>query len=80
MKALTKVFHLRELRLNAGLTQSEVANAAGISRRFYVALEVERQEPRVTAALRIARALDATVEEAFGHLDDLRKEATMNPQ
>lgn len=61
-------FRLRELRAAADLTQLEVAEAAGISRRFYSTLESERQEPRVVVALLIARALNTTVEDAFGHL------------
>ena len=61
-------FPLRELRLQRGFTQVEAARAAGVSRRFYVDVESKRQEPRVGAALLIARALGATVEEAFGGL------------
>lgn len=61
-------FPLRRLRIEAGMTQAEVADAAGVSRRFYCSLETERQEPRVVAALLIARALGTTVEEAFGDL------------
>jgi DNA-binding XRE family transcriptional regulator len=61
-------FPLRKLRVAAGMTQLQVAEGAGLSRRFYCALETERQEPRVVPAILIARALDTTVEEAFGHL------------
>lgn len=61
-------FPLRELRLEKGMTQAEVASAAKLSRRFYVMLEVEKQEPRVVNALLIAQALDVSVEKAFGHL------------
>lgn len=59
-------FRLRELRLEKGMTQAEVAKAAGLSRRFYNAVETERQEPRVVAAILIARVLETTVEAAFG--------------
>lgn len=61
-------FRLREVRLERGLTQSEVADAAKLSRRFYVALESERQEPRVVAGMKVARVLKTTVEDLFGHL------------
>lgn len=61
-------FPLRELRLEAGLTQVDVAKAVGLSRRFYVDVELKKQEPRVVAALLIARVLETTVEEAFGDL------------
>lgn len=68
MKGDKDRFPLRELRLTCNLSQVEVAKAAGISRRFYVDVESKRQEPRVVAALLIARVLGATVEEAFGDL------------
>lgn len=68
MKIQKNRFRLREVRLEKDMTQSEVASAAKLSRRFYVALETERQEPRVVAALRVARVLDSTVEDLFGHL------------
>lgn len=61
-------FRLREVRLKAGMTQSEVADAAKLSRRFYVALETERQEPGVVPAIRVARVLKTTVEDLFGRL------------
>ena len=61
-------FPLREVRLATGMTQSDVADASKISRRFYVALETERQEPRVVTAIRIARVLETTVEELYGHM------------
>ena len=56
----------RERRELLGLTQAEVAAAAGLSRQLVTALEAGRHAPSVTAALDIARALDTTVEELFG--------------
>jgi transcriptional regulator with XRE-family HTH domain len=61
-------FPLRELRLRRGMTQAEVAAYSRLSRRYYVEIEHGRQEPGVVAAILLADALGATVEEAFGHL------------
>lgn len=55
----------RELRERRGLSQLEVAAAAGITRQSLSSIEAERSRPTVDVALRIARALDATVEELF---------------
>lgn len=61
-------FLLRELRLERGLTQAEVAAYSRLSRRYYADVERGRQEPGVVAALMIADSLGTTVEGAFGHL------------
>jgi putative transcriptional regulator len=68
MEALKIRFRLREARLDTGMTQAEVADASKISRRFYVALETEKQEPRVVTALRLAGVLNTTVEDLYGHM------------
>ncbi|CAM3756154.1 MULTISPECIES: helix-turn-helix transcriptional regulator [Tsukamurella] len=47
------------------VTQAELAAAAGVSRQTMVAVEKGDYAPNVYLALRIARALDATVEELF---------------
>ena len=57
---------VRERRELLGLTQAEVAAAAGLSRQLVTALEAGRHAPSVTAALDLARALDTTVEALFG--------------
>ncbi|HZO62499.1 MAG TPA: helix-turn-helix domain-containing protein [Gaiellaceae bacterium] len=57
---------LRELRQARGLSQAELAGLAGVSRQLVGAAESGRHFPAVDAALRIARALGASVEEVFG--------------
>jgi transcriptional regulator with XRE-family HTH domain len=54
---------VRRLRRARGLSQDELATAAGVSRQAVGALEAGRHLPRVDAALRIARALGTTVED-----------------
>ncbi len=56
---------LREHRLASGLTQTELAARAGVSRQLIAAVEAGRNTPAVDAALRLARALATTVEELF---------------
>jgi transcriptional regulator with XRE-family HTH domain len=57
---------LRAAREDAGLSQAELALAAGMSRAAVGAVETGRHVPGVHAALAVARALGRTVEELFG--------------
>jgi DNA-binding XRE family transcriptional regulator len=57
---------LRDARLAAGLSQAEVATAAGVSRQAVGAIEAGRHRPSVDAALAISRAIGAPVERLFG--------------
>jgi DNA-binding XRE family transcriptional regulator len=56
---------LRERRLQAGLTQAELATRAGVSRQLVAAVEAGQNAPAVDAAMRLARALATTVEDLF---------------
>ena len=60
---------LREARARAGLSQDEAAEQGGVSRQAYVAVEAGRAVPSTEVALRLARALGASVEALFS-LDD----------
>lgn len=53
---------LREARLEAGLTQQEVADVVGLPRANVARWESGTQLPRVDNALKLAAALDSTVE------------------
>ena len=57
---------LRRRRLECGLTQSQLAARAGVSRQLVAAVEAGRNLPAVDAALRLAAALSASAEELFG--------------
>jgi DNA-binding XRE family transcriptional regulator len=57
---------LRARRLAAGLSQERLARHADVSRALVASVEGGRHTPAVGAALRLAAALDATVEELFG--------------
>jgi DNA-binding XRE family transcriptional regulator len=56
---------LRERRLDCGLTQTELATRAGVSRQLVAAVESGRNVPAVDAAMRLAQALATTVEDLF---------------
>ncbi|MBV9534199.1 MAG: helix-turn-helix transcriptional regulator, partial [Solirubrobacterales bacterium] len=62
---MTRGAALRERRLQCGLSQTELAARAGVSRQLVAAVEAGRNTPAVDAALRLARALATTVEELF---------------
>ena len=56
---------VRERRKNLHLTQAELATQVEVSRQTIIAIEQGDYAPSVYLALRIARALGATVEELF---------------
>ena len=57
---------LRATREMSGKTQAQVAKEAEIGERLYQDYEYDKREPGVRTAIRIARALDSTVEQLFG--------------
>ena len=57
---------VRGRREALGLSQSDVAEAAGLSRQLIGTVETGRHVPSVNAALALARALGTTVEDLFG--------------
>jgi transcriptional regulator with XRE-family HTH domain len=56
---------LRALRRASGLSQADLAARAGVTRQLVAAAEAGRHVPSVEAAIRIARVLGVSVEEAF---------------
>lgn len=58
--------HLRAARETSGKTQAQVAKEACIAERLYQDYEYDKRTPGVRTAIRIARALNRTVEELFG--------------
>lgn len=57
---------VRSRRREKGLTQAELAEAVEVSRQTVITLETGDYAPSVYLALRVARTLDATVEELWG--------------
>jgi molybdate-binding protein/DNA-binding XRE family transcriptional regulator len=63
---------LREARLAARLSQEALALEAGVTRQAYAAVESGAAVPSTEVALRLARALGATVEQLFVLPDEAR--------
>ena len=57
--------HIKVQRAMRDLTQANLAELAGVTRRSVNAIEAGRMVPSVLLALRIARALGVTVETIF---------------
>jgi putative transcriptional regulator len=56
---------VRDLRLEAGLSQAALGGALGVSRQTVIAIENGRYDPSLPLAIKIARHFGATVEEVF---------------
>ena len=56
---------LRAAREASGKTQARVAREVGISETSYQRIEYSKQVPKLRTAIRIARALNTTVEKLF---------------
>ena len=52
---------LKALRERRGLTQTELAAKAGISRGYLARLEIARQDPRLSILEKLAKALKVDV-------------------
>ena len=52
---------LRKLREQRGLTQAQLADAAGLSRQYVARLERAMQDPRFSTLEKLARALRVKV-------------------
>lgn len=57
---------LRTARVKSGKTQAQVAKEAQIGERLYQEYEYDHRCPNARTAIRIARAVESTVEELFG--------------
>lgn len=56
---------LRQERIRQGKTQQQVADLVGISLKSYQRIEKGVQDPAVSIAILIAKALKSTVEKLF---------------
>lgn len=66
MSSTPVVNQIRRLRFERGeMTQQALADACGVTRQTIIALEAGRYAPSLELAFRIARALDARIEEVF---------------
>ncbi len=56
---------VKEFRVKHGLTQEELARKVGVRRETIVFLEKGRYNPSLRLAYRIAKVLDASIEDLF---------------
>ncbi|TVR00086.1 MAG: transcriptional regulator [Spirochaetaceae bacterium] len=61
------ISNLRDQRTAAGLTQAQLAEAAGVTRQTIIAIEKGNYTPSVLLALKLARILGTAVEELFAY-------------
>jgi putative molybdopterin biosynthesis protein len=64
------VNNLHQVRVQKGYTQQALAGRVGISRQAYAAIEAGRSIPSTDVAMKLALALDTTVEGIFSLKDD----------
>ena len=57
---------VKQRRSEATMTQARLADLAGVSRKTVNAMETGDYAPSVFLAIRVARALDCTVEDLWG--------------
>ena len=63
------VSRLHELRTGAGMTQAQIAETAKVTRQTIIAIEKGNYTPSVLLALKLARALNVSVEELFDYVE-----------
>ena len=56
---------LKERRRQKALTQAQLAQAVGVTRQSIIAIEKGKYKPSIELALKLARALECTVEDLF---------------
>jgi putative transcriptional regulator len=62
---------IRALRFAAAeMTQAELADRVGVTRQTIIAIEQGRYSPSLEVAFRIAQALGAPLDEAFGYQEE----------
>lgn len=66
---------LREIRKKRGITQADLAEAAGVRRETIVRLEADASNTSIYTALLLARRLGCSVEELFIIEDGAEKTA-----
>ncbi|MBR2133458.1 MAG: helix-turn-helix transcriptional regulator [Eubacterium sp.] len=55
--------NLRKLRKEKGLTQQQLSDIVGIKRSAYAYYEIDKSEPSIATLLKIANALNVSVDE-----------------
>lgn len=56
---------LRELRNERNITQEQLSQRVGVSRQSIVAIEIERYDPSLQLAFKLAREFNCSIEDIF---------------
>ena len=77
MEAVTDMFkdRVRELRLEKGLKQEEIANSLGVVRTTYTKYETGEREPSFEIMSKLANFFDVSIDYLIGRVD--RRELTV---
>lgn len=68
---------LRKMRLDAGLTQEQLALDADLRRTYISILELGQQQPSLTTLLKIAAALNCSAQQIIANVESrLEEEGT----
>jgi transcriptional regulator with XRE-family HTH domain len=70
---------VKELRARRGLTQEEVAHAAGVSRGYLGELEQGRRRASFEGVVRVARGLDVELRELIDAYEARLRDASARP-
>ena len=66
--------YLRRFRFEAGeMTQQELARRVGVTRQTIISIEKGKYQPSIELALRLAQALDVSVDQIFRLRGEWRK-------
>ena len=61
--------NLAEIRTEKGMTQTELADACGVTQKTISALEVNRRKPSYELLIRLTKALNVTADKLIGDAD-----------
>lgn len=61
---------MKRIRIQSGMKQKEVASLTGLSKASISLYESGKGKPSVNSAFKVARALDASVDDLFGWAGD----------
>lgn len=56
---------VRQLRMEQGMTQEEIAERVGVSRQTIISIESGRYNPSIVLAFRLARVFGESIEALF---------------
>ena len=58
--------NIAEIRTKKGMTQTELANACGVTQKMISAMENDRRNPSYELLIRLSKALGVTADEVIG--------------